>query len=84
MDQQTWPKEMKGVKNWINRWHGDRADPRYIVDECVAWKDKRIICIIRIFPIQVSTNLRRNKDSSRSSVPYPECVRHLHGRSRCI
>ena len=23
-----WPKEMKGIKHWINRWQGDKADAR--------------------------------------------------------
>ena len=23
-----WPKEMKGIKNWINRLYGDKADAR--------------------------------------------------------
>ena len=23
-----WPKEMKGIKSWINRWHRDKTDAR--------------------------------------------------------
>ena len=23
-----WPKEMKGIKNWINKWHRDKTDAR--------------------------------------------------------
>ena len=27
-NRHSWPKEMKGIKNWISRWHRDKTDAR--------------------------------------------------------
>ena len=45
--------------------------------ECIVWKAKRIVYISNNItpPSQASTVLRRNKDSSQSSVPCPESIR---------
>ena len=33
----SWPKEMKGIKNWINRWHRDKTDSR-------QWMGSSMLC----------------------------------------
>lgn len=76
-----------GLRKWRESRTGwtDGTETEQIQDSewvcCVEGQEDRLH---HIFPIQVPTILMRNKDSSRSSVPYLECVRHLHGISRCI